>query len=788
MNQRIAMLFLILIFLPPKVALAAFPGVHFSGIPNNQAQVIRRQIQQALRPTLKIDKALQLDISNISIDNNHDVLILTHSLGFSAWDLHTGAILISHKAPTSDIHKVHFGKSKNDIIALDKNLALKRIYHELEERIVSDIKITQQIVALADLETESHWLSLSTNGNLSKLDLKEHKTLASSQLSGSNFCCLVTTANRAYVANSHQVVEIDIANSLNVIQQWDIDSQIQGLQLSEDKQYLGIIGRSKLQLFSLPEAKPLWERSNSQSLQMLGFQGSHWLGISNQQLKKYSLSNGELTSQDIESFSATPIQGRLYKKTALVIADDGTLFGLDTENAKAMFQLVVTDEGWSMIDNNGRFDGLAAGVKAISWEAAGKGVALANFAKPYYEPGLLKRYLMGLKTPLLTEKSPDIQDGIFLPPDVSLSTQPSDQLYGAATIAVVTAKATKNTRLKDIHEAQVFVNGKRLPENQLIDRSEDADENQVTWRYRLSPTANAMKLVAKVSAWNSITASSPLVEVQATNIAKTTHTSLISIGINEYQSEHIRLNYSVPDAKAVNARFGNILGETQKSKSHTVLLDHSAKATSIRSQLSQLATTSPSDSVILYLSGHGVALDKHWYYLPQEATGLEDPEHVKEIGISGNELAEALIKAPAQNIFLAIDACQSGAVLNDFEVFKQRKQLQQLAEETGVRILTATRADQLAPEFDRLGHGLFTYVLLHGLKYKDGYFNADKWPRDGNLSVDELERHVMRNSPILANFLLEKAQGNKDDRGTPDIPRVIVSPSRLDTSHDFFLN
>ena len=67
---------------------------------------------------------------------------------------------------------------------------------------------------------------------------------------------------------------------------------------------------------------------------------------------------------------------------------------------------------------------------------------------------------------------------------------------------------------------------------------------------------------------------------------------------------------------------------------------------------------------------------------------------------------------------MLVDACKSGAVIIAFRGFEDRKALSQLSRSTGVHIVAASTKDQFAAEVKELGHGVFTYILLEGLKGK----------------------------------------------------------------------
>jgi len=57
-----------------------------------------------------------------------------------------------------------------------------------------------------------------------------------------------------------------------------------------------------------------------------------------------------------------------------------------------------------------------------------------------------------------------------------------------------------------------------------------------------------------------------------------------------------------------------------------------------------------------------------------------------------------------------------GQSLVAFRGFEDRKALSQLSRSTGVHVIAASTKDQFAAEVKDLGHGVFTYTLLEGLK------------------------------------------------------------------------
>ena len=509
----------------------------------------------------------------------------------------------------------------------------------------------------------------------------------------------------------------------------------------------------------------------------------YWLN--DKELVAQSLQNGKLTKTRLaEAVSDLTGGVVIADKLLLAFAGDGLVYGFKTTNGNLHLKWVVTKGGWTIVDQKGRFDGSAAGVKEIAWSAEGRSVGLDGFSRSYYEPGLLKK-LIGLESQYFVKPAKGIGDGIFFPPEVTLDV---DEQSGTVEITVV-AEGKTDDGLKDIGRLYLYHNGKRV--SQTFQQSHDIDEKkkQVSWTYRVPLVVGDNSFYASVSAWSEIRSKSDTVSLNtaAGDSSDASNFVVSSIGIDKYSSQGLLLNYSVADAKAIADKFTNEVGVNKSRRIKSIILNDEANSSGIRKKLDKLKDLDPGDTAVLFLSGHGVAVDGRWYFLPQEATSLENSAHIKQIGISGAELAEVIISSPAQKILVAVDACQSGAVLNDFQTFTQRRTLQKLSEDTGVHILTATRADQLAPEYEVLGHGLFTYTLLKGLDKRNGIYNADRWPKDNNLTVGELKKYVLRYAPLLARKLNERSLAATAQRGSQEL-EVLITPAQLTTGTDFKLN
>lgn len=114
----------------------------------------------------------------------------------------------------------------------------------------------------------------------------------------------------------------------------------------------------------------------------------------------------------------------------------------------------------------------------------------------------------------------------------------------------------------------------------------------------------------------------------------------------------------------------------------------------------------------------------------------------------------------AENIFIAsmlfyfpylADFCYSGASggrtisLAGIRANISDAFLDRITAGRGKVILTASGANEVSEENDNLGHGVFTYYLLEGLR---GSADTDQ---DGLITVDEVYRYVSRRVPEATN-------------------------------------
>jgi uncharacterized caspase-like protein len=161
---------------------------------------------------------------------------------------------------------------------------------------------------------------------------------------------------------------------------------------------------------------------------------------------------------------------------------------------------------------------------------------------------------------------------------------------------------------------------------------------------------------------------------------------------------------------------------------------------------------SEKDTVIVYYAGHGApeadasasdddGLEK--YIVPYDA----DPRDLYTTGLPMREIETIFQRLSPERIIFISDSCYSGATAGRTFATASRRAvvsenfLARLSKGKGRVVLTASKASEVSEEREDLGHGVFTYYLLEGLR---GKADADK---DGIVTVDEVYGYVSKKVP-----------------------------------------
>jgi len=225
----------------------------------------------------------------------------------------------------------------------------------------------------------------------------------------------------------------------------------------------------------------------------------------------------------------------------------------------------------------------------------------------------------------------------------------------------------------------------------------------------------------------------------------------VVIGISQYKTVR-PLKYADKDALAFRDYLTQNLGVTPDHL--TVLTNEQATLFNLKRSLGTdlKRHAGPKDTVIIFYAGHGApepdasspdgdGLEK--YLIPYDA----DPQDLYTTGLPMREVETIFHRLSAERVMFITDSCYSGATAGrTFSTAARRANLSdgfltRLSKGKGRVVLTASRAGEVSEERDDLGHGVFTYYLLEGLR---GKADVDG---DSIVTVDEAYSYISTHVP-----------------------------------------
>ena len=225
----------------------------------------------------------------------------------------------------------------------------------------------------------------------------------------------------------------------------------------------------------------------------------------------------------------------------------------------------------------------------------------------------------------------------------------------------------------------------------------------------------------------------------------------VIIGAGRYESREIpRLRYTGADATLL---YQVLTGPGGFKPEHVLLVtDTTDRKATLRTMKWALGTflarsAQRGDTVFIFFAGHGAPEEDREkverdgvakYLVPVDA----DPDDLYATAFPMDELQTIFARIDAERVVVFLDACYSGAAGGRTFAAKQMNVdeffLERLARAKGRAILAASRPTEVALEATELGHGLFSYYLVEGLR---GAADANK---DGVITLQELFDYVQQ--------------------------------------------
>jgi hypothetical protein len=221
----------------------------------------------------------------------------------------------------------------------------------------------------------------------------------------------------------------------------------------------------------------------------------------------------------------------------------------------------------------------------------------------------------------------------------------------------------------------------------------------------------------------------------------------VVVGVSAYQNSGIpSLAFADRDARAFADFLRTESGGGFDDDHLRVLINQDATIANIRDALINfLSQAIDIDLVIIYFAGHGApepARPNNLYLLAHDT----DPNLLGTTAFPMWQIQDVLARyITAKRIVVFSDACHSGGISVNYAtrglaVTESNLINQYLSDlsrsKEGVVVFTASAAGEVSQEFPDLGHGVFTYYLLEGLK------GAADFNNDYTVTVNEVMQYV----------------------------------------------
>ncbi len=197
---------------------------------------------------------------------------------------------------------------------------------------------------------------------------------------------------------------------------------------------------------------------------------------------------------------------------------------------------------------------------------------------------------------------------------------------------------------------------------------------------------------------------------------------LLAIGVNSFPTldKSWQLHYAALDADAIGNTFKEIAKNSFEEIKVNILSDTQAIKPDkgrILESLKFIQSAQANDTVIVYLSSHGISdPQQNYYFIPQDA----DIDDVRQIEEGQSENASSVIswetffealRGTAGKRLLIVDTCKAKSIEGKFDALWLKKH----SASSHFAFMVSSKGTEKSLEDSKLGHGLFTYALLTGL-------------------------------------------------------------------------
>jgi WD40 repeat protein len=423
----------------------------------------------------------------------------------------------------------------------------------------------------------------------------------------------------------------------------------------------------------------------------------------------------------------------------------------DVASGREIAQFISFTNGeWIVITPESYYNSSANGDKHLNVRIGNNVYGIENYREAFFRPDLVKVALSGGSL-----KDFKTLADVKQPPVVSIVDTPKTVNKDEVTVTLKIIDSGGGTG-----DIRLYLNGSAV----VLDSARGVkivptNKNEVlkTYNLKLSNGLNTIRAIA-FNGENTMQSNDVLHEITASfkSLAKPSLNAII-VGINEYKNPKLQLKYAVSDAELFEATLKKVTaGLFEKVNIKKLVTKENTTSENIIKELKAYKSLNPDDVFVFFVASHGT-VDNGEYFLITSNVGSTRTEKLKTDALPQGMLKELIANIPATKKLIIIDTCSAGALGEAIQVAMLTRGMSEdtamkiLSRAVGSTILSASTSLQEAVEGYQ-GHGLFTYVLVEGLKGK-----ADKG-KTGYVKTTELADYVDSEVPVLAEKVFKKAQ------------------------------
>jgi WD40 repeat protein len=477
-------------------------------------------------------------------------------------------------------------------------------------------------------------------------------------------------------------------------------------------------------------------------------------------------SNGSLAAYDLQGRSAGNYTGHESDIWAVAASPDGGLLisGAQDQTLRlwnlATRELIVTlfhgtDGEWVLWTPQGYYTGSPGADRFVGWQinkgpsqSAGY-VGAAQLRQHLHRPDIVEKAIVLGSAEQAVREAPGTK---FALGDLLARPVPSFRilapLSGSAERAGRAAvKITIAPTPDPVRSIRVQVNGRQVEERTPAVGSGGFGPGE----YDLDVPLAAGRNDVRISLTNAVGETAETLALShkgdgALDVRGTLH--ILSIGVNEYEGlgdtcggASCNLRYPVADARTLGEAIERRLGPGHSRVARRVLVNggdsaDAPTAANIIDAVELLRQAKETDTVVLFIAGHGLNDGPDYRFIPTDAEWTGGA--LRGSRVVPWQVLQSAIEAAKGRRLLFVDTCHSGNAYN--------QRLGNAAYHANIVAYTAARFDQYALEDPSLGHGLFTYALVERLEGRGG-------GPAGQLTTTELAQYVAKRVGDLAKGL-----------------------------------